>query len=1202
MEILHPANIDLFQLLDIELHKEITDLLSTDNKVVQLSSATMEDLFIAAFFKYKNQLRINGSSPLNLYFGITKILNETDDEQWIPIFETEIVLAKDPYKNGVWVIKRRGEVKITKALEEKLNRKNSKLESPGISRIKDLLESNKSMLISSFLEETTENLSLNTSSIPSIEILSSANHNDFYLTAILASQQNEVISKTAQKDIKDSLNKFHRTPKKHSIRKDLEIGYPFMDSEQKTVSKRLEDRKLALVEYSQYAEITPIINQLIIQGLEQGKQILVLTDRSAYARKLFNELPINQKVLLPNNWKSDEATRRILNNSIAKAQISKKSNSKHYLLQKQKSNRSAQKLEQYSNAFSSPIFGDKKWVELIGIFLEHQNNTDKSVLSAQLNSTNFEFSFSEYNKLSEKVKTTWPLYESVSNDPKVFFEYNEVWFSKTGKQQTKKQFIEFGQKIQSLTGKTQKSLQNLIDSYAEVYRDELDKTYLDLSKKIKEQKALFQDLETIYGEALYEQKLNSSGLNPFVSRQTKSLQKDVKQLERNWKVLGEYLKSSDYCDFKILEIDDLKSVKSLNIELQQLSESVESWRTNSFNLIQEELKRFSKKHHLNNDLINQMIPETESLISDFFTELKKLGFYNNPPKDYLLTYPKRLKQFNQLYTDNENFLKVLENFEPLYEWTRNWHLSSPEEKELIQALIESKTNNWESAFNSWYLNKFIERNLSEEKTLTSEDVQQALEQIFNFYPQVLEEIEKIWYNKLSKEYYTLSKKDKKLLEEPISENTITTNFNKSHSTLFQQAFPLCFSSNLDSWKALNNELNFDRIIVIESSNIKANITSSLCNCSESMIVFSQMTPNDPDSISYYLDQMPLVRKLSLNGKYYDTCIKLSHDIPNVVNRSFTRKIDLHCTQGVFDIQSQTNEKEADTVIHLLNTIEIDKQSRIYTKTGILCFSEAQRNLIWSYVKELSKRNDDTGEKVRQLERNGLQIGCLNDLLGMQFERLIVSATFSYLDNEALFINPFEFVEPKAFLLGLDWCKYAKAKHIDIVYSSYPEDGKIGLTHNPGALLLINFLKDFKELKENIDLGGSYYFKDFLEEKEYTNPLALRIQNLLRQFYPINQLRLDYELFGIEFPLAILPEDLETKPSVLVFDKIISEEKIVSIAWDHYFLAKLLEEGFNVIHINTIDFWKKPEKSLNLLMDELKVRENLNMLTDQVDLE
>ena len=144
--------------------------------------------------------------------------------------------------------------------------------------------------------------------------------------------------------------------------------------------------------------------------------------------------------------------------------------------------------------------------------------------------------------------------------------------------------------------------------------------------------------------------------------------------------------------------------------------------------------------------------------------------------------------------------------------------------------------------------------------------------------------------------------------------------------LFQQAFPLCFSSNLEYWDSQDNELQFDRIIIIELAKVRANLAPALCSRSKSIIMFSRLVPNDPDSMAYYLDQMPLVRKLNLTGKYYNTCINLSQAQPHVLSRSFSRKIELHTTQGIFDVSKQINEKEADTVIHLLNTIEINKQT------------------------------------------------------------------------------------------------------------------------------------------------------------------------------------------------------------------------------------------------------------------------------------
>lgn len=1199
MEILHPANIDLFQVLDTEQYEDIVELISLNRQSVQLSSSTLEDLFIATFFKQRNQYRINQSNPVSLFFGIVHLINEVGEKEWVPVFKQKIKLIPDPYKNGIWNIKTAGKLKLSNQLISVLEKDSeAKNDYPPLLRLKDIIQEDtvdtfKAFLNPSFLHKNTQ-----LRPFPTLETLQSDLHNDFYLTAVLNSAQKVAAESYIKSDTRELLQGFHRTPKNHSNRKDLEVSYPFMDSEQRDLSTKLEDRKLALVNCSHYADMTPVINQLIVQGLENGERILVLTDRRSLAQKLYDQLPINQKVLLPKNWKTDIATRRILKNSIASAQISEKANTKNFLLHKQKTNRSFNKVAQYSKAFSSPIFGDKKWMELIGLFLKHHNNSDKSILSAQLNSTNFEFSFAEYGKLSEKLNHSWPIYSNLNIRQDVFFNYQEDWFTKTGKQQTKKQFIELGKQIRTQTQDIQKNLQHLIDTYSESYRDQLDIAYLSLNKKIKTHFALLEDFSTTHGNQFLDQKLKSSSLNPFVSKQTKLLQKHIKQLENHYIDLCDFIAANTFCEFQTRLFDDLKTVNDLEIEVHSLNKQVEEWRTNSFNLIQDEIKRFSKKHHLNSTSIAKLLPETEEKISAYFLSLKELNLYTESPKDYLLTYTKRLKQFNKLFLENEEFLDQLEHFETLYDWTRNWHLSASKERELIEALIETKAKNWDSAFNSWYLNKFIERNLSEEKTLNTTEVETASKQIFNFFPLLLDEIGRIWSNKLAKAYYALPKRDKKKLDLLPQANHATKALNENQFTdLFQQAFPLCFSSNLEYWDSQDNALQFDRIIIIELAKVRASIAPALCSRSKSIIMFSRLVPNDPDSMAYYLDQMPLVRKLNLTGKYYNTCINLSQAQPHVLSRSFSRKIELHTTQGIFDVSKQINEKEADTVIHLLNTIEINKQTRIYTKTGILCFSKAQRNLLWSYVRTLAKRQDETGEKVRQLERNGLQIGCLDDLLGMDFERIIVSTTFSYLDNETLFVNPFEFTNPKSFLLGLNWCKYNKAKHIDLVYSSFPDDCIRELSHNPGALLLVNFLSAYKEMQENIPLGGSYYFKDFNENLDYANPLAVRIQSLLRQFYPINQLRLDYELFGLEFPLAILPEDLNDKPNVLVFDRIISTESEVALVWDHYFLQKLKEEGFGVIHINTIDFWRKPEQSLNELMDTLKSKERLSSQSD-----
>jgi hypothetical protein len=243
--------------------------------------------------------------------------------------------------------------------------------------------------------------------------------------------------------------------------------------------------------------------------------------------------------------------------------------------------------------------------------------------------------------------------------------------------------------------------------------------------------------------------------------------------------------------------------------------------------------------------------------------------------------------------------------------------------------------------------------------------------------------------------------------------------------------------------------------------------------------------------------MPLVKNYQLNGKYYITCLKLQAQAPFVQSKSFVRSVKLHETNGLFDCKTQTNTVEADTVMHLLNNIEIDKQTRVFGKTGILCFTPAQRNLIWDYVRVIAKRTDEVGESIRQLERNGLQIGCLDDLLGMEFDRLIISTTFSYLPDSESFTDPFDYCSPRALMLGIQWCTFSKAKYIDLVYTQVPNQITALLEHNPGASMVLNFQNKMNKLCESISEGGGYFFRNFEPNTTPVQQLAQKIQATLR---------------------------------------------------------------------------------------------------------
>ena len=1188
IDLLNPDLIDLSLIMNHGKYEEdIKEMLHQKTNIQPSISSTLDDLFVKQYFKQRNTQRCSRTNNTFLFFGLTKISSGAGSK-WVHILEKKLKITPDQYKKGIWNFSFEGEAKVNPILLKFIEEEASLVANPNLARLKDWInykeKQTESLTESLFNQAGT--LRSEDIGLPSIATITADEHLDFYLCSLIG--RKEMAYKIEPARVAETLNSFHRSPKKHGPRHDIEVSYPFMDSEQKEISKSLEDRKLAMVHCQNYSDTASVLHQLIIQSLEQGERILVLSDRYAFLENLFSELPINQKIILNQNWSDEPVLKKILKSSIDKALISNKPDARSYKLHKQQTNRQLSRLEQYATEMSQATFGPLKWIELIGHYMENQLLTDKSILSAQLNSANFEFNHTEYKKLLQTIENLWPSHEKVDHKADHFSIFRDELFTKTGKHQSKKIFMDAAQKFKEAVDTTRKDLQNIINHYSELYRDQLDNCYLNLNKATIALMDKIQDAQAEFGSNFLLHKSRVSSMGILLSKQAKKEQQTIKTIINDYKELQELTTTGLYQERPIKDLVYLKNIKSIFEQLDLFKTDLENWRQDSLTIIQTELKRFSKKHHINHDGLKQNIIDLEARLKACFKTFKALQLFKDPPHDYLLTYPKRLNQFNALALEVEKLYQDMESFDEIYEWTRKWLLLSKKEQELIQGLIDTKTGKWQAAFKSWYFNKVIERNLSGDKLLDKDSIEKAIQQIIDHYPLLLQQINDKWHSDLAQQYNQLSRKLRKKLEkQPLPTESDDTLHQKEIQALFQTAFPLMFSSTKNWEKQAQGAFKFDRVLILEHEEVSSELYQSICPKVESLILFTFGQTQNPNGLAYHLDQMPLVRKRTMRGKYFSTCLKLSHKAPYYTNRPFARQIDLHCTQGVFDPQTRLNDKEVDKVMHLLNTIEIDKSTRIYPKTGILCFTEAQRNQIWSYINELSARKDSIGEKVRQLERNGLQVGFLSDLMGYSFNRLIISTTFSAVDMDRCFIDPFEFVNSRNLLLGINWCKYNKATHIDLVYSSIPNNVQGKMDHNPGGKMVIQFIEDFEQLEQGTSHGGSHYFNDFDQEFLEENKFALRLQEMLRQYYPLNQLRLDYELFGLEFPLCILPENLESKATLLVFDKIISTEKQISFIWDNYYANKLNKAGFPIVHINTTDFWKSPETALNILLDKLK---------------
>lgn len=1181
MDSIKNNHIDLFYSLNESDIKTIKAFIAGDEAIISVNAESAGDQFLTHLFEQKNNIRKKGQTATFLTVGLVG-LKIQDDLQWNHLLQMPILLQQTSTKANLWTIKREAPMTLNPELQTLMEGNDHLLqdlyhcmsiEAPDELDFEVLTEQLSSHLLSS-----------NAAPLPSVQSLEEIKNSTIISSCLLYNKKEDFVEPD-QINILTQLKGFIKTPKVHQRRNDLEICYPFLDSEQYALSKELETQKLALIQCHHYAEPNPIINQLIIQGLEKGERILVLSDRKARLGSLYNDLPIDQKCMLPKDWRTDPLVKRIVHTNIKKSTISEKPNGQAFLLHKQQANRFYTAFDQYAKAYNTPIFGPLNWIDLIGQFLTYQDMADKKILASLINSTKFEFGHKEFNQLNTFVEQAVQYFQAVNLDHSFFYSFQETWFTQSDCADTKNYFKSAIEQIKSDTSDLLADMQSLIDTYAELFRDQLDELYLNLHNQSKKVIALTVDTQTALGQPNTTNKLKANYFKNMFSKKSREQSQYIKAIEQSYELLQESLNAQHLIDARLPAFQAIQSLDLLLEKLESFEQELDQWRSNNFNQIQEEFKRFSKKHHWSNPKIDGWIHDIEDKISTYFDGLKQLNLFKSSPVDHLLTYSKRLQQLQQILQETKVFEQKMEDFDARYEWTKVWLLAQPQEKELVQALIHINSAQWLAALGSWYLNKVIEKNIHADRTFKEAELTDFIGTVLDFYPKLLEQINKQWLQNLAKDFNSLSRKDKKLLLQSLEEQS-TIPPAEIFNELTQTAIPLIYAQ-LDHYANTTYEsLQFDRIILMEEAFLPASTVERLCEQGKSIQVFTQIPPNDPKSISFYLDQMPLVKNYQLNGKYYNTCLKLQAQAPFVQSKSFVRSIKLHETNGVFDCKVQTNSVEADTVMHLLNNIEIDKQTRVYGKTGILCFTVAQRNLIWDYVRVIAKRTDEVGESIRQLERSGLQIGCLDDLLGMEFDRLIISTTFSYLPDDEVFVDPFDYCSPRALMLGIQWCTYSKAKYIDLVYTQVPKQITALLEHNPGAAMVLNFQNKMDKLSESISQGGGYFFRNFEPNTAPVQKLAQKIQATLRSSIPLNRVRLDFELYGIEFPLVILPDQLHTKPSLLIFDHLISNEKDTWYLWDHFYIKRLIEEDFNIIHFNSTDFWKRPQASINQIMEQI----------------
>ena len=927
------------------------------------------------------------------------------------------------------------------------------------------------------------------------------------------------------------------------------------------------------------------IAHILVNNATAGLRTLVVSDRQVALEQVQQVLLRNSIQNLHYQLKGAEIDQlsllQLIRASVQQPFVSPKQVGVEYKLQMQQAQRKDQALKESFQAWKTPFFGTYTWSQLVGKYLTNQQVAGKELLSNQLSTNLFNWTENEYLELLNTLAESQPLYQKINTlshplreiHPDIF-----LGFSQIDSLERVKHLID---KHQSVFKRLQIEYLQTGDQYAIQLGEHFDRYYLQLHARLKHLLDSAIDLETEFGVTASEVSVSSLRMRSVFSGKARKIKGKLEGIQMVYKNLVSLFKEKNYFSFQFIPNVESVSLEQLRANLQNFQEQLRNWKQQWPELIDQEVDRLSDKHFHPETKIKERVEELFLDLQEAITTFNTDQLYREVIQDNRLTLVKKRQLIEQILEKLETARLNLRDFLDFYHWQRVW-LSAPDKaRKVVQALTKIDHPAWQEAFSSWYLNQTLERH-AKPALQRSEDELLAYEQeASRLLPNLRRYLEKTWrarqeqflkrFKRESKVTYQriLGKQPEELVRQPVSYLL------DRGLSLISHFFPMLLAeaSIVDRFFP-DEEQAFDQIIYLQwGKQSPLRDPQQLQRLSRRLIWFHEGQETLPEQdllIHLQPNQTQLwgdLDRLFLNQQ------QLSLQPQPGSSSNYT----LHKTNGYFDPETGINEAESDAIIQHLNRIGYTPQ-RTLPKVGILALSKQQRNWINLQLTQISLGQDDPAEKVRQLQRNGLSVFCADEILGSQFDILLVSTTYL---EDGLHQVSHASVYPTTQALGrtLQWVENLPATEV-VVFTSLP---KIIFPEKEAIRFGLEAWIEWRsDLEEKGDQQDPLSYRSLHYQPEFYEEMSQQMAQRLTPYLETTSLEMGVSQFGLYFPLFVRSEEVWMPHVAILTDLFLSPTYHTSFLWEAKVRQWLEEKGIVLLTTLSTDWWKNPDQEAKKL--------------------
>ena len=858
----------------------------------------------------------------------------------------------------------------------------------------------------------------------------------------------------------------------------------------------------------------------------------------------------------------------------------------------EKGNRLYHKYNEQYQQVHHKVFGQKSWTETVGLFLKNERQQPKVLLASQLNATDFVFNESEYTELQKFIKESKDVFEKIQtlNHPltqlhsRVFTEMERADAAVFLKVQTDR-----------LLDRTTRLHQRYINK-SQAYNDRLFRFLESQYQRLFQHQTKLADIIAEYANQYGDEYLNASSSSLKLKGIFSSKAKDITQakektFEQYYRIVHTYQQNSPF-DFTFPAERDLKQVAHLKALLPIFSESLEQWRLQIPSLVQEDMARLNNKTLVASLGFKDQIEELEEALDRLVENINDARIFRGSLKSQMLTIPKRQKHLEAIIDRIENIQFNLRDFNDFYTWQRHWLLMSEEARKVVKSLIKVKVHNWEAAFNSWYFNNTLLRHYSPLIPDQKVDLKDIAQQIERAPVELVNYIKFYWQRRKEQALKQFKKEEKNLYQQLFSKKNQALSINKRFTDWFagginaiSSVIPVFFTSPSIAAECFGGRTAiFDLVIIDEAQELDKQEGRFLCQLGKRAILSYPDTDTTGELVKEFKAKQQDAELLKEVKRFYPA--NLFQNPP--VDDDYNQKIHFDQVDGRYDENKRINEVEAQHIIRILNQIQKTPQ-QTYPKVGIVCFTKEQRNLILSYLQDIRKRLNQGGEKIKQLERNGLGVFHNHELYGQHFDVLILSTTFGSIDLHGTLSSHFSEMNR---METEKWIKILASRAINEVFfiTSLQEElidrilyqkVKEGLTYFAAYYKFVQFGAQ-NQMAKQAAIIADLQQAQFEETPFYGQTFAEEVAVSIKPYLAGRQIKTNIKEDGHHFPILIESQEEQSAAIVCKLDGFWFHRSYTNFKLEFEYDQLLEKSGYRVLSVWSAAWWKSPDEEARKL--------------------